>query len=497
MASPINKHANARRVFYSRFDGGLNLAQSPETLSRNELHEAKNVEIAPLTGKLKVRGGLVWINTISSANNRSFERTAPVQGSNVLLFQFIKDGVRTLGYYDYQVLWEVSGTLTGSDDVSAVIWDDVILIASGGRLQKLTQEGGAYKLTTISGSPSVCHYVFVRSGRVGVVSDDDTIRFSYVGDCTQWSNNPDDESTGQFIQIGYKDGMDINAVIPMSKDLIIFKSPANNPDSGIIWRLVGDFPNWVVVEAAHNTGTFSQRSVQVVGNDVFYIAGVGLSTLGSVTEYGEIKTSWPDRKVSNALTELITSAAELWHIPLKQQLWLLPSYNDEKIWVFDYIRGVWTNFIFPTLPDYVSELNGKVLVFIDDEIYELNDFYTVDKMKSGDEKIMAKIKLGAILTARQVLVKAGYATYETQPEVVAKLLIGKYKLPLKFRGSTDYIYDDEDIVYEDYDSLFNTGDDVMTSRARFMVRNWVIVPEVEITGGGFSLSTIGLETAEV
>ena len=121
MASPINKHANARRVFYSRFDGGLNLAQSPETLSRNELHEAKNVEIAPLTGKLKVRGGLVWINTISSANNRSFERTAPVQGSNVLLFQFIKDGVRTLGYYDYQVLWEVSGTLTGSDDVSAVI----------------------------------------------------------------------------------------------------------------------------------------------------------------------------------------------------------------------------------------------------------------------------------------------------------------------------------------------------------------------------------------
>ena len=70
-------------------------------------------------------------------------------------------------------------------------------------------------------------------------------------------------------------------------------------------------------------------------------------------------------------------------------------------------------------------------------------------------------------------------------------------MPLKFRGSTDYIYDDEDIVYEDYDSLFNTGDDVMTSRARFMVRNWVIVPEVEITGGGFSLSTIGLETAEV
>lgn len=495
MPGLINRHSNARRVFYSSFDGGLNLASSPETLSKNELREAVNIEIAPLTGKMKVRGGLAWTGEISTSGN--FERVVPIQGTNILLFSFSQNDKRTISVYDYQVLWSVDGKLTGSDDVSAVVWDNSILVASGGKLQELKFEYGYYSLTTLKNSPEKCTYVFVRSGRVGVVSDEDTIRFSYVGDCGQWDNEPDDDSTGQFIEIGYKDGMDINAIIPLSKDLIIFKSPRGEPEKGIIWRLAGDFPNWAVVEAAHNTGTFSQRCVQVVGNDVYYIAGVGLSSLGSVTEYGEIKTAWPDRKVSNALTELMTSSAELWHVPVKQQLWVLPSYNDEKIWVFDYVKGVWTNFIFPTLPDHVTEIDNKVLFIIGRNIYELNDIYSRDEMRSGNKTITAKIKLGSIMSGNQTLIKAAFASYETLPDTEAYLLIGKYRMPLKFRGIPDYIYDDLDVIYEDNDSLFPNGEDVMTSRARFMVRDWVINPEIKITGGGFSISTIGLEIAEV
>ena len=507
MPTLLNKHSSARRVFYPSFDGGLNLASSPEILAKNELREAVNVELAPLTGKLKVRGGLVWMGELSDVSRVSdsseimFEEAAQVQGSSIILLKFHEHSstldVRNLCVYDYQMLWRVKGALSGNGDISATIWDDVILIASGGKLQKLIKFGGWYEIETIENSPDTCRYVFVRSGRVGVVSDDDTLTFSYVGDCEQWDNDPDDESTGQFVEIGYKDGMNINAVIPLSKDLIIFKSPHKDPEQGIIWRLAGDFPNWVVVEAAHNTGTFTQRSVKVVGNDVFYIAGIGLSRLSSVMEYGEIKTAWPDRKVSNALTELITSSAELWHVPVKQQLWLVPSYNDDKIWVFDYSRGIWTNFVFPEMPYYASGAGNKIHLFIDNNIYELNEFYRHDEMRGGNEEITAKIKLGAILSSRQTLVKAAFATYEISPHGTAYLRVEGFKLPLKYRGTPNYAYGADYCAYTAYDNVFPEKDDIMTSRAYCMVRDWVINSEVEITGGGFSISTIGLETAEV
>ena len=55
-----NFHSNTQRVFYSGFDGGLNLSVPNESLPKNELKEAVNVEFSPLTGSMKVRGGLVW-----------------------------------------------------------------------------------------------------------------------------------------------------------------------------------------------------------------------------------------------------------------------------------------------------------------------------------------------------------------------------------------------------------------------------------------------------
>lgn len=218
-------------------------------------------------------------------------------------------------------------------------------------------------IETLDNSPDDSRLVFVRNGRAGVVEGSDTLRFSWVGDCTNWENDPDDESTGQFIEIGYKDGMDINAVIPLSRDLIIFKSPHDEPDKGIIWRFTGDFPDCAALEVAHNTGTFSNKSVQAVANDVFYITTAGVANLSSVTSYGEVKTSWPDRKVSNALTPLIDASAQLWDVPVKQQLWVLPSENENEIWVLDYSIGIWTKFEFPKT-QILKLLNAGVKSFV-------------------------------------------------------------------------------------------------------------------------------------
>lgn len=65
-----NFHKNAQRVFYPAFDGGLNLSVPPETLQKNELKEAINVEFSPSTGAMTVRGGMVWSGRFDSEIDR-------------------------------------------------------------------------------------------------------------------------------------------------------------------------------------------------------------------------------------------------------------------------------------------------------------------------------------------------------------------------------------------------------------------------------------------
>lgn len=511
MAQHSNKHINKRgqaisqRVIYPSFDGGLNLSMPPESIARNELREALNVEFSPETGAMTVRGGVVAMKY----------STIPIGEAlavpNSRCFIFRRNNSTVLYYYAFSSYSSFTGALTGKEDLSIVAWEDYWLIASGGKLQKLVDINTQPRLITISSSPSKCRYVFVRSGRVGVVSDDDTLTFSGVGDCEQWTNDPEDDSTSQFVEIGYKDGMNINAVVPLSKDLIVFKSPENEIGKGIIYRLTGDFPNWQVLETAHNTGTFSSRTAQIIGNDIVYITLEGVASLSSVTEYGEVKTSWPDRKVSGALTRLLDKTAQLWNIPSKQQLWVLPSEREKRIWVFDYMRKIWTQFEFQNVLKYASVSGNELYVFTERNICQFNPLYSHDEYINElqgvhdnpyvreNKTITGKLRLGTLLMSMQTLVKGAYLSFYIMPEGEGKLMLGNFVMPLVSTLDNDFIYDapnDTQYASEDDDPLFSkTG--VMTARRRCIVRDWAITPEIVLKGGGSSVSSVGLETVDV
>ncbi len=503
MAQHSNKHINKRgqaisqRVIYPSFDGGLNLSMPPESIAKNELREALNVEFSPETGAMTVRGGIVSLKRFD--NNVDY--VLPLIGNRGFILR--KKNSKVLYVYSFSQFFEVSQRLTGSDSLSITAWEDYYLIASGGKLQKLTNVKTNPTLTTISSSPSNCRYVFVRSGRVGVVSDDDTLTFSGVGDCEQWANDPEDDSTSQFVEIGYKDGMNINAVVPLSKDLIVFKSPENEIGKGIIYRLTGDFPNWQVLETAHNTGTFSSRTAQIIGNDIVYITLEGVASLSSVTEYGEVKTSWPDRKVSSALSPLLDKTAQLWNIPLKQQLWVLPSEREKKVWVFDYMRKIWTQFEFSNVLIYASNMERNLYVFSAKNIYRSSTLNPKDEYDNGTTRtiknIQAKMRLGTLLTSMQTLIKGAYVSFNIMPEGEGNLMLGNFIMPLVSTLNNDFIYDapnNTQYASEDDDPLFpNAG--VMTARRRCIVRAWAITPEIVLTGGGSSISSVGLETVDV
>ncbi len=504
-----NKHSNSQRVFYSGFDGGLNLSVPNESVPKNELKEAVNVEFSPLTGSMKVRGGLVWSGNIGSTPYG----IVPVHGRKGFLMRNVAnmDAI----YFRWNNIWPVEGTLSGAYPLSIAHWMcvdnnvggseiDCWLVASGGRLQKF-MDNIVPELTTINNSPANCKLVFVRENRVGVVTRDDRIIFSVLGDCEDWTEDDTTDDSAKWLDVGYKDGMKIDAVLPLSKDLIIFKSPEGEPDKGTIYRLTGEYPDWQVVEVAHNTGTFSQQSVCAVNNDIIYATVAGIATLSTVTQYGEVKTAWPDRKVSNALTHELSSTARLFNVPVKQQVWVIPKISSKKIWIYDYARGIWTTFEFPALIDYVAGVDNQLFLFIGKDVYEVIDGYTYDEMRNlmtntlEQKTITGKMKLGTILSGMQTLIKAAFASFELKIGCSSELRLGKWKMPFAFGGTEEYIYDppnDTQSASEDEDMLIPQGG-VLTSRRRCIVRDWAITPEIVINGGGCAVSTIGLEIAEV
>ena len=361
------------------------------------------------------------------------------------------------------------------------IWDTEwqCLVASGGKLQRVYARNNDWWGETISGSPEGCRQVFTRDGRVGVVSDNDTLRFSAVGDYTSWTNNPSDVSSGQFVDIGYKDGMDIDVVVPLSKDLIIFKSPRDNIGTGTIFRLVGSYPDWQVVEVAQGTGTFSVNSVCAVGNDVYFVTPSGLATLSAVNSYSEIRAEWPDRKISKELQRRIDETAQLWNIPTKQQLWLRPNDRSNYVFIFNYSQGIWTEFDFPVVPTFVFDQKGQSYLFSEDDVFSMQSKLVNDHL-AGDVKkpISASLKLGTIENGHQTLAKTAGVTYmfdedEYNAESSGEMLIGKYKLAMK-----------------------NNATGWKTARSRFMARDYSITPEIRVTGS-CAVSRAAIEIAEV
>jgi hypothetical protein len=518
MPTLSNKHANVQRIVYPGFSGGLNLSVSPENLAKNELKEAKNVEYSTRTGSMRVRGGLSW----SGKFDTKIMSVVPISGRQGFLVRLASGnyGEKTAVYFRWNNIWPVLGEYPQENPPygllpSAVLWEykeneddeneipkDCWLIAFGKKLAKFT-EAPVPKIETIDNSP-VSKLVFVRYGRVGVVSGRDSIILSAVGDCesdSAWTNDPNDESSSQCIDVGYKDGMDITAVVPLSKDLIVFKNPPGEPDKGTIWRVTGSSTaDYVVVEVAHNIGTFSQQSVCVVGNDIFFATVSGIATLSTVVSYGEVKTGWPDRKVSNALVPRITDQCKLYDVPVKQQLWVAPNPDSKEIWVFDYGHGIWTTFEFPQKITYAFGVDNRLFVFMGQNIYEVNDDYEQDDLWTDSTRdIEARMKLGTVQSGMQTLIKGIFASFDMRPSNKAVLKLGKYEFPFAYAGAVDYIYDppnDTQYASEDDDSLFPEGG-VLTSRRRCIIREWSFEPLIEITGGGCSVSSIGLEVVEV
>lgn len=479
-----NKHSNAEPILYGDFSGGLNISVPAETVAKNEMQVCDNFEYNRDTGALKLRGGLVLIATLPGP----IKDMVPVFGADAFLVRLENNKVYRVDQY---AVSGILGTMNGDGPMSYAMWGDTneILMCAGAKLYRYNGS----TLVELSNSPERNDFVFVRTGRV-VTADrtQDVLRYSGIGDPDNWNFDGTDADAVE-IEVGYKDGNDMSAVIELTSDLVVFKTPQGLPGKGTIYRVFNEYPDWEVKFYSRGSSAWNHNSVASTTSDVIFITAEGIASLSTVTEYGDYKIGWPGKKVNNRISKELNDHCRMWKLGHRSQVWVRTGLTN-KIWVYSYTvgRGAWTTFTFPDTLRDVCETGASTYVSVGAQVFRLDDMYGTD---NGDP-FVGRIKFQSILKQRMSLLKYVLVGYISMAESMAKLRIMGHDVNLPLGGQLhDIAYLDPDIAYLD-DSPLVTAISA-TMRERINIRTWDATGELIVQRGPFALNLVGLEVAEV
>ena len=202
------KHQNQQTLVRADFSGGLNTSANVDGIAENQLSVAVNVEVDHATGRLKTVAGttdILFLENIFAAMYDEINKTLLLVTADKTVYATDLNTVRTLG------------RLNGNLYPISASWENGLLIASGDKLQYFNGES----LLTID-SPNATS-VYIRAGRV-LVTDENNVRYSGVGDETNWTEDTNDDSSSKFVEAGYKDGGKLIGMVNLSQDILLIKN---------------------------------------------------------------------------------------------------------------------------------------------------------------------------------------------------------------------------------------------------------------------------------
>ena len=344
------KHENQQTIVRADFSGGLNTTANVDGIAENQLSVAVNVEVDHSTGRLKTVAGTTDLFTM------------PMEYFLAALYDEINDVlliVRTdkvvLSFDSSGNISDPLGTLSGNLYPVATSWENGLLIASGGKLQYFN--GSA--LVTLD-SPKATS-VYVRAGRV-LISDDNNVRYSGVGDETNWTEDTNDDSSSKFVEAGYKDGGSLVGMINLSSDVLLIK------DNRRLYRLNGEFPNWQIVEVSRNVEVSGRMGYCSVADSVFILGRNEVQNIQTTNAYGDMKP----QNVATLITKEIQrlgSDTKLRHVPPLEQIWAI---NGREVLMFDLVSTSWYKREFNSPVVDVIPIGDEVLVIKEDRISKLD-----------------------------------------------------------------------------------------------------------------------------
>lgn len=354
------KHQNQFQIVREDFSGGLNTSVSRDGIAENQLALAVNVEVDHSTGKLKTVAGTVTLR-------KSPNIFAAVYDSINKKLLLVKTS-RNVYAFDLETrkLSDKLGTLTGELYPIATSWEDGLLIASGGKLQYYDGE----KLKTLEDSPTATS-VYVRAGRI-LVSDNTSVHYSSVGDEETWLTDTDDESSGIFVEAGYKDGGELLAMVNLSSDVLLIKNNRR------VYRLSGEFPDWSMAEVSRNVEVSGRRSICAVSNAVYILGRNEVQVLQTTADYGDVKAQNIAGLVTREI-QLLPEDAILRFLPSLGQIWAI---QGNTVLIFDLATNSWFKRQFNSAVVDVITVGIDVLVIKPDRVSMLSDFSFYDSDKT-------------------------------------------------------------------------------------------------------------------
>lgn len=378
------------------------------------------------------------------------------------------------------------GTLTGEYKPVYALYDDVVLVASGGQIQKIAS---GTTLSTVAGSP-VSHWVAHNNGRVEALSIlSDTKNYSAIGDYTGWTNNPSDISSSQFVDVGYKDASEIACTIPIATDSIVLKT------SGAVYRIIheDDFASISVVPAAQRTGAMNHYSGLSLMNKAYFIGPEGFNSFGATDAYGAVKVDdpAPGYYINGWYVQNIDTNVRCWHVSCRKQIWC-KSNNQNEILIYHYGINAWSKrqLKYP-IRDVVTK-GFDVYIAYGTKIAKLDDDIDTD---DGTH-------YSAILATKRYLPKLKKYLMKRINLVTYNFFAGNYILecgnkilPVTFGATTDIAKYDTDIAKYDTDSVVES--DYTEKKKRTRKRTKAVQMALTVQTGRVAIRNMAIDVVEI
>lgn len=502
MAVLSTKHARQQQVALNDFSGGLNTSASMAGIQPNQLAEVVNMELDSVTGKLKTVAGTVdvlpcpdgivlWAAAWDEINKK----------------MFLVDADKNAYVTDFATV-EAVGRLSG--DLYPVIasWEDGILVSSGGKLQYYN----GTSLVTLDESP-LSQSVYTRASRV-VVTTDNEVHYSAVGDETNWSEESNDDSSSVWVEAGYKDGGKFLGMVNLSSDILILKNNRR------VYRLSGEYPDWSIAEVSRNVECLGRRAFASMAGNVFVLGKNEVQVLETTADYGDVK---PQNVGSNVSKELASMPEDTMvrFVPPLSQMWFIG--NSGVVLVFDTTHGAWfiRKFHAPVV-DVVS-VGDDIYIVKPDRISKLKEGefqdsgkdlpwkFRAKRLESHNEYLLKRAQISVLPFSTSMysgFIRIGAVILPIPIQEYAlniwhnRAKIHKNKTKICARGRSKGIYVAGELIYQNpapiygnRTKIFNRRDIIKESRNVF--RSKYLAVEGNGSSCGFVLNGIALDLVEV
>jgi hypothetical protein len=438
-----NKHPSAQRISLSPLIGGINVSQPPEQIAENEMQECQNFIFERDSQRLVGRGGL---KLVSSFDSKIKGMWYDIDNNCTFVFLENRDCYKVV-LADAESQREYLDKVTGNGVPQCCKFQEMLFVASGEHLQYYDYSTQDNYLQSITDSP-VCDNLFYRWGRLMVTqSGTDRITYSSVGDASSdmaWVENMNDDSSSKWLDVGEKDGGDIQEVVPLSTDIMIFKS------NGKVYQFTGDteLDTWALYNVANFTdltGNFTANMcAENIGEEVVFLSLRGLKTLSTTQDYGNISATDIGSKFNKLLTRNLYEPC-MYHMRRRMTLLIRPTSDKKYFVAYNYGLNAATTLKFAMDVEYVLETKDDVFVACGSNIYKWDDTATTDAGEPIEYKLMPR----SIIGTDDLLLKSIDTKFASDHVGTATVSVGdrlKVKMPTNGRRKVKCNHSDDLMV---------------------------------------------------